>query len=213
MLAGIDQVAKAALGIWLYVVPCGPQADFNATGAEQLTIDRRQNLLASNLRQLSAHDFGESWKVEDRSAGSMQPVHIILSDYQQMRYPIPGDDVMGYLSAGRGIVIHRNICGNLGEYRKQPEKWITVDWEPDIDREFSADILVEVTNRPGDLADVASTIGDAESNIEQVSIDERHEDSADLLFSILVRDRVHLASVLRNIRRMPMVNKISRPCT
>jgi (p)ppGpp synthase/HD superfamily hydrolase len=120
---------------------------------------------------------------------------------------------MGYLSTGRGIVIHRNICGNLGEYRKQPEKWITVDWEPNIDREFSADILIEVTNRPGVLADVASTIGDTESNIEQVSIDERHEDSADLLFSILVRDRVHLASVLRNIRHIPMVNKISRPCT
>jgi guanosine-3',5'-bis(diphosphate) 3'-pyrophosphohydrolase len=178
---------------------------------EQLGLGER---LAPLVARILLQDTGD--EMSGRKSGT--PISIagtegMVVTYARCCHPIPGDPIMGYLSTGRGIVIHRNICGNLGEYRKQPEKWITVDWEPDIDREFSADILVEVTNRPGVLADVASTIGDAESNIEQVSIDERHEDSADLLFSILVRDRVHLASVLRNIRRMPMVNKISRPCT
>ena len=72
----------------------------------------------------------------------------------------PGDDIMGYLSAGRGVVIHRNVCGNLGEYRKQPNKWIAVTWQAGIEREFSAEIRVDVDNRPGVLAEVAARIAD-----------------------------------------------------
>jgi (p)ppGpp synthase/HD superfamily hydrolase len=120
---------------------------------------------------------------------------------------------MGYLSAGRGVVIHRNVCGNLGEYRKQPNKWIAVTWQPGIEREFSAEIRVEVDNRPGVLADVAARIADAGSNIEQVSIDEGQDDSATMLFSILVRDRRQLADVIRSLRRMNVVKKLNRTCT
>lgn len=117
---------------------------------------------------------------------------------------------MGYLSAGRGVVVHRNICGNLSEFRKQPNKWIAVNWEKNIDREFSVKILVEVVNQTGVLANIASRIADAGSNIEQVGVDERHEELADLSFSILVKDRTHLARVIRSIRSMPVVKRVSR---
>jgi len=120
---------------------------------------------------------------------------------------------MGYLSAGRGVVVHRNVCGNLSEFRKQPEKWIAVNWEPNIDREFPAEITIEASNQPGVLAEIAANIGDTGSNIDQVSVDERHEDIADLSFVILVRDRAHLAQVIRTIRTMPVVKKITRTCT
>ena len=137
----------------------------------------------------------------------------LVVSYARCCHPIPGDPIMGYLSAGRGVVIHRNVCGNLSEYRKQPNKWITVSWQSGIDREFSAEIRIDVDNRPGVLAEVASRIADADSNIEQVSIDERHDDSAAMLFSILVRDRKQLAQVIRSIRRMKVVKKLSRTCT
>jgi RelA/SpoT family (p)ppGpp synthetase len=137
----------------------------------------------------------------------------LVVSYARCCHPIPGDPIMGYLSTGRGVVIHRNTCGNLSEYRKQPNKWITVSWQPGIDREFSAEIRIDVDNRPGVLAEVASRIADAGSNIEQVSIDERHDDSAAMLFSILVRDRKQLAQVIRSIRRMKVVKKLSRTCT
>jgi (p)ppGpp synthase/HD superfamily hydrolase len=120
---------------------------------------------------------------------------------------------MGYLSAGRGVVIHRNVCGNLGEFRKQPNKWINVNWQPDIQREFSVEIRVEVKNRPGVLAEVAARIGESGSNIEQVAIEEDDGDSATLLFSILVNNRRHLADVIRDLRRVPIVKKLSRTCT
>ena len=137
----------------------------------------------------------------------------LVVSYARCCHPIPGDNIMGYLSAGRGVVIHRNNCGNLGEFRKQPNKWIAVTWQADIQREFAAEIRVEVDNKPGVLAEVASRIADARSNIEQVSIDEGQEDTATMLFSILVHDRRHLAEVIRDLRRMKMVKKLTRTCT
>ncbi|MEQ1801020.1 MAG: bifunctional (p)ppGpp synthetase/guanosine-3',5'-bis(diphosphate) 3'-pyrophosphohydrolase [Gammaproteobacteria bacterium] len=137
----------------------------------------------------------------------------LVVSYARCCHPIPGDAIMGYLSAGRGVVVHRNVCGNLGEYRKQPNKWIAVTWQAGIDREFSAEIRVEVNNKPGVLAEVAARIADSGSNIEQVSIDEGQDDSATMLFSILVRDRRHLADVIRMLRRMNVVEKLSRTCT
>jgi (p)ppGpp synthase/HD superfamily hydrolase len=137
----------------------------------------------------------------------------LVVSYARCCHPIPGDAIMGYLSAGRGVVVHRNVCGNLGEYRKQPNKWIAVTWQAGIDREFSAEIRVDVDNKPGVLAEVAARIADSGSNIEQVSIDEGQDDSAAMLFSILVRDRRHLAEVIRTLRRMNVVKKLSRTCT
>ena len=136
----------------------------------------------------------------------------LVVTYARCCHPIPGDDIMGYLSAGRGVVIHRNVCGNLAEFRKQPNKWLAVSWQPKIEREFSTEIRVDVDNRPGVLAEVATRIGDAGSNIEQVSIEDDQEDTATILFTILVSDRRQLANVIRDLRRMKVVKKLSRTC-
>jgi len=136
----------------------------------------------------------------------------MVVSYARCCHPIPGDDVMGYLSSGRGVVIHRNNCGNLSNFRKQPEKWIAVSWEKDIDRDFNSQIHVETLNKPGVLAEVAATIGDAGSNIEQVSVLGRHEDCSVLAFMIQVRDRIHLAQIMRGVRNMPNVIRVIRDC-
>jgi RelA/SpoT family (p)ppGpp synthetase len=136
----------------------------------------------------------------------------MVVSYARCCHPIPGDDVMGYLSSGRGIVIHRNSCGNLSNFRKQPEKWISVSWENEIDREFASQIHVDTLNKPGVLAEVAATIGDAGSNIEQVSVLGRHEDCSVLAFLLQVRDRVHLAQIMRSVRKMPNVIRVVRDC-
>jgi RelA/SpoT family (p)ppGpp synthetase len=136
----------------------------------------------------------------------------MVVSYARCCHPIPGDDVMGYLSTGRGIVIHRNNCGNLSNFRKQPEKWISVSWENDVDLEFASQIQVETQNRPGVLAEVAATIGDGGSNIEQVSVLGRHEDCSVLAFHLQVRDRVHLARIMRSVRNMPNVIRVTRDC-
>jgi GTP diphosphokinase / guanosine-3',5'-bis(diphosphate) 3'-diphosphatase len=136
----------------------------------------------------------------------------VVVSYAKCCHPIPGDDVMGYLSSGRGIVIHRNVCGNLSSFRKQPEKWINVSWEKDIDREFSSLIQVDTLNKTGVLANVAATIADSQSNIEQVSVLDRHDDCSVLTFMLQVKDRIHLATIMRNVRKMPNVIRVSREC-
>jgi GTP pyrophosphokinase len=136
----------------------------------------------------------------------------MVVSYAKCCYPIPGDAVMGYLTAGRGVVIHRNGCGNLSNFRKQPEKWIAVSWEKDIDREFKSQIQCETRNRTGVLAEVAATIADCGSNIEQVEVISRHDDCSILTFLLQVKDRSHLAQIMRNVRKMPNVMRVSREC-
>ncbi|MGI9272361.1 MAG: RelA/SpoT family protein [Woeseiaceae bacterium] len=136
----------------------------------------------------------------------------MVVSYARCCLPIPGDEVMGYLSSGRGVVIHRNNCGNLAIFRKQPEKWISVSWEENLDREFASQISIETLNKPGALAEVATTIGDGGSNIEQVSVLGRHEDCSVLSFLLQVRDRHHLAQIMRAVRKMPNVIRVSRDC-
>ena len=136
----------------------------------------------------------------------------MVVSYARCCHPIPGDEVMGYLSSGRGIVIHRNNCGNLSNFRKQPEKWISVSWEDAIDREFASQIQVDTLNKPGVLAEVAATIGDRGSNIEQVAVLGRHEDCSVLSFLLQVRDRTHLAQIMRSVRNMPNVIRVLRDC-
>jgi (p)ppGpp synthase/HD superfamily hydrolase len=117
------------------------------------------------------------------------------------------------VTTGRGVVIHRNSCGNLINFRKQPEKWISVSWEKNIHRDFTSQIQVEALNKTGVLAEVAAMIADSDSNIEQVSVVDRHEDGTVLTFSLQVKDRVHLARIMRNIRKMPNVLRVSRDST
>jgi RelA/SpoT family (p)ppGpp synthetase len=136
----------------------------------------------------------------------------MVVSYARCCHPLPGDEIMGYLSTGRGVVIHRNACGNLAQYAKQPGKWLAVDWEPDIDSDFAVELRVASPNRPGALAKVASRIAEAGSNIEQVSVSEDDDDYAEMTFSILVHDRVHLARVMRSIRTMRDLKQVSRTC-
>jgi RelA/SpoT family (p)ppGpp synthetase len=134
----------------------------------------------------------------------------LLVTYARCCFPIPNDPIMAYLSAGRGVMIHRQNCGNLAEYRKQPEKWLSVGWEGAQGKLFSSEIQLDINNRVGVLAAVASAIAGTETNIDQVSLEERDVNSSSLRFQLQVRDRKHLARVIRTIRRMPDVQRVYR---
>jgi (p)ppGpp synthase/HD superfamily hydrolase len=134
----------------------------------------------------------------------------MVISYARCCFPIPNDPIMGYLSSGRGVVIHREACGNLRTYRKQPDKWISVTWQPNLDRVFNVEVRIDVTNRMGVLAAIASNIASTETNIEHVAVDERDGDASTLVFDLQVRDRKHLATVIKNLRRMPEVLRVTR---
>ncbi len=134
----------------------------------------------------------------------------MVVSYARCCFPIPNDPIMAYLSSGRGVVIHREACGNLRNYRKQPDKWLTVTWQPNLDRLFNVEVRIDVTNRMGVLAAIASNIASTETNIEHVAVDERGGDASTLIFDLQVRDRKHLAHVIKNLRKMPEVLRVTR---
>jgi len=177
---------------------------------EQLGLGQRlAPLTARFLLGIDEQDEGEKKK---KASLVIAGTEGMVVSYAKCCYPIPGDDVMGYLTAGRGVVIHRNTCGNLSNFRKQPEKWISVSWESSIDRDFHTQIQAETRNRTGVLAEVAATIADCGSNIEQVEVLSRHEDCSVLTFLLQVKDRNHLARIMRNVRKMKSVLRVSRDC-
>ncbi|MGI8561253.1 MAG: RelA/SpoT family protein [Luteimonas sp.] len=124
--------------------------------------------------------------------------------------PIPGDEIMGYHTTGRGIVVHRIDCANVAEYRKSPDRWVEIGWDREVVGDYNVALRIEVENRPGVLAQVASAIAKAESNIDGVEYLERDTNVAAIRFAIEVQDRGHLAEVIRRTRRLGVVHGVQR---
>ena len=121
-------------------------------------------------------------------------------------HPLPGDEIIGYLSTGKGIVVHRIECPNVVELRKSPERCVAIEWDRDVQGDYRAELRIEVINRPGVLATVAAAIAAANSNIENVEYVERDSAAATLLFALEVKNRKHLADVIRRVRRTGVVS-------
>jgi len=130
--------------------------------------------------------------------------------YAKCCRPIPGDPILGYISVGRGIVIHVQNCKNTKDYENKPDKWIDVQWEHDVKGVFPVDIRVDTANRRGVLATVAAAIADQSANIENVNIEERDGRFSSMKFTISVQNRKHLANIIRRVRTIDGVVKIAR---
>jgi guanosine-3',5'-bis(diphosphate) 3'-pyrophosphohydrolase len=125
-------------------------------------------------------------------------------------HPIPGDEILGYLSAGKGVVVHQSACRNLTEYRKTPERMVAIAWDRKVEGDFRVQLRIVVMNKPGVLASVAAAIAEAQSNIAHVEYAERDLEAAVLLFTIEVGGRKHLADVMRRVRRADVVHSVQR---
>ena len=157
----------------------------------------------------------EGGEEKARETGHSKPLAIrdtegMVVHFARCCRPIPGDAIVGFISSGRGLVIHTETCKNLSDFRRRPEKWIDVEWQPGIKGEFPAEIRVDVSNQKGVLATIAAEISETGSNIENVSIEERDGLDTSMNFTVAVHDRGHLARVMRCIRKLPAVMRISR---
>ncbi|KAF1700926.1 RelA/SpoT family protein [Pseudoxanthomonas suwonensis] len=124
--------------------------------------------------------------------------------------PIPGDEIMGYHTSGKGVVVHRLDCPNLAEFRKSPERWVPIDWDPNVTGDYDTSLIVDVENHTGVLAQLAAAVAQSQSNIERVDYLDRDMNAAQLRFAIQVRDRNHLAEVIRRLRRLNVVQAVRR---
>ncbi|PPD32907.1 MAG: bifunctional GTP diphosphokinase/guanosine-3',5'-bis(diphosphate) 3'-diphosphatase [Methylomonas sp.] len=124
--------------------------------------------------------------------------------------PIPGDSIIGFFNPGKGIVVHHHECRNSNEVRKKQTTWLDVEWSPEASGEFPAEIRIELLNQRGSLATIASTISFMDSNIENINVVSQDDRVSVDLLTLAVRDRVHLANIIRKLKKLSIVLKITR---
>ncbi len=124
-------------------------------------------------------------------------------------YPIPGDLIVGILDAGRGIMVHRESCRDIASLRKT-DKCIFLSWEKDVDGDFQAEIRAELVNVKGVLASLALAASDIDANIENISVEDRDGHYSEVNLVVSVKDRAHLARLMRRIRTITEASKIFR---
>ena len=131
--------------------------------------------------------------------------------FAQCCRPIPGDPIIGWIKKGQGMVIHTHDCPVMAKTRADPDKYFDVEWDPETKKLFDVNIKLIALNRRGVLARIAAEIADAESNIDNVSMDAQDGSQYSTVdFTLQVGDRLHLAQVMRALRRIPEVVRITR---
>jgi guanosine-3',5'-bis(diphosphate) 3'-pyrophosphohydrolase len=207
---------------WKRVAPHCLQAYLtasNLSSPDQLLTDigLGNRMPALVARRFAAERGGETTEREGsgEGGGHAHPFPIkgtegMVVNFARCCRPIPGDDIVGLFSPGKGIVVHRQECGNLGDFQRQKDRWLDVEWANVPGMDFSTEIRVEVSNHRGALATVAATIAEMGSNIENVQSHEKDGLSTTLGFALLVRGRQHLAQIIRRLRAIPLVMRIHR---
>jgi RelA/SpoT family (p)ppGpp synthetase len=187
--------------------------DYNLASSEALYEDiglgNRMAVLVA--RQLLPEEAGS----ESSSSGDNVPLVIrgtegMVVNFAKCCHPIPGDPIMGFVSAGRGLVIHTQTCNNANDIKRASEKWVDVEWSDEVEGDFHAEMRVDVANQRGVLATLAAIISDMDSNIENVDIEERDGLTTCINFMLTVKNRDHLARIMRRARSVKNVMRISR---
>ena len=157
--------------------------------------------------------LGNVKELEDSEAGgplAIRGTEGLVVTYARCCHPIPGDPIIGHVSAGRGIVIHRDTCKNMAELRSKPQEIMGVRWEPNVAKEFSVELRIELEHERGIIAVAASTVTEAHANIERINMIEKDAHLGIVNMVITVRDRVHLANVIKRLRSIKAISKIFR---
>ncbi|RZA09386.1 MAG: bifunctional (p)ppGpp synthetase/guanosine-3',5'-bis(diphosphate) 3'-pyrophosphohydrolase [Moraxellaceae bacterium] len=134
----------------------------------------------------------------------------LLINFARCCRPIPGDPIVGHLSSGKGLVVHREACKNITDLRSKRENITDVNWSVKVAGEFLTDIRVEVESERGIIASLATRIAETRTSIEGINVSERDAQHSVITLTIGVRNRVHLADVMRRVRTMRSVSKVSR---
>ena len=190
--------------------------DYHLKNKDEILIDialgKRVNIMVAH--QLSTIVSGQS------SVGRQEKFLDVISikgsegmaiDLADCCHPIPGDPILGYIDKDRGLIIHTHECNEIKKIKVDPEKWVDVEWEPNPDRLFKVKLDILVSNERGVLAKIASVIAEMESNIDKLTTEESDGGGfTSIHFLIEVKNRIHLADIIRNLRKIEQVSRITR---
>ncbi len=192
--------------------------DYGAKSKEEILTDiglgKRLNVMVAHQLMAMAGEQGERHaKHTSKPLGTItiRGTEGMAVQFAQCCRPIPGDPILGFINKDKGLVIHTHDCPAIRKFRVEPEKWLDVEWDPAGKRLFKVNLKLAVANQRGMLAKIAAGIADAGSNIDNVSMEDP-DDSAysNVYFTVQVMDRVHLADLMRRLRKIPDVVRINR---
>lgn len=134
----------------------------------------------------------------------------LVLQYGRCCHPIPGDPILGHMTPGKGLVIHLESCRNLKEIRLNPEKCMSLVWSSVIKGEFAVELKAEVTPERGFIAALAARMTEEDATIEHISVNEKDAFTSIVDVVLTVRDRIHLADIMRRARSLKSVRRIYR---
>ena len=202
----LSRLSEATLAVEL--------ADNNYGGFDDLLEDigmgnRLAPLVARKLA--GAREDEEDSRDRDRRPLAIRGSEGLMVTYAKCCYPLPGDTILGHLSAGRGIVVHRDTCKNLlAEMRSAPEKCIPLDWDKEVGQEFTAALRIELVNKRGVLATLANSVSELGSNIDTIDMAEKDPTLSVINVTLTVKDRIHLARIIKRLRTLDNIVRIHR---
>jgi guanosine-3',5'-bis(diphosphate) 3'-pyrophosphohydrolase len=166
-------------------------------------------------KRIAQDDVLAAIKLEDSDQTKKTPLIIkgtegMIITLAKCCRPIPGDSIIGFFFPGKGIVVHHHECHNSNDVRKKQTSWLDVEWSQDINGEFPSELRLEILNQRGALATIASVISEMNSNIENVNVVDQDDRVCVDLITFTVKDRVHLAKIMRRLKELPIVLKITR---
>ena len=164
---------------------------------------------------LVAHALINESAEGDEALERMGPMQIfgtegLLVTYSKCCNPIPGDNIVGHVKVGHGIVIHRMKCKNVKELGKEKSKIMSLVWAGTGTLEFNVSLDVEVTASRGIIANIAACVTQEACNIEKIDIDEKDSRLSEVRLDLSVRNRVHLARTIKSVRALPGVVRLNR---
>ena len=174
-------------------------------------IARGNRLPAITAQQI----LGELSDGEQPASNKPSPVAIrgtegFMVNYARCCHPIPGDPIEGYLSSEKGVVVHRERCRNLGDMREKSERLVALRWDEGVEGEYAVELRIEVENRRGMIAVIATRINSMGVNIERISTDDKDYQFTYVDLEIMVHNRVHLARIMKRLRAVNSVRKVAR---
>ncbi|MFI3185446.1 MAG: RelA/SpoT family protein [Methylococcaceae bacterium] len=166
-------------------------------------------------KRIAQDDITAAVKLDDSDQGQKNPLTIkgtegMVITLAKCCRPIPGDSIIGYFNPGKGIVVHHHECRNSSVVRKKQTNWLDVEWSADAVGDFPVEIRIEILNQRGSLATIASTISELNSNIDNVTVVDQDDRICVDLITLTVKDRVHLAKIMRRLKELSIVLKITR---
>jgi len=187
------------------------QTDFDVLDdlLEDIGLGNRMAYIVAR-RLIPGDDNDNQLTSQEDTAMAIRGAEGMLMSFAKCCYPIPGDPIVGYVSAGKGMVVHRETCKNVSEIRNDPKKYVNLRWDPTVGGEFTVELRVELEQQRGIIATLANAISSAEANIEKIATSDRDAQFSIVNLTLTVRNRVHLARVIRKVRLLKAVSKASR---